>query len=138
MSKQTAFVAGATGYTGREVVRVLCERGASVVAHVRPDSGGLAEWRERFASLGAETDTTPWDEAAMTASLRARAPTLVYALLGTTRSRMKQERDDAHAADYEAIDYGLTALLVRAASAAAAPGARPKFVYLSSASSGPN
>jgi len=135
MSEDTAFVAGATGYTGREVVRALRERGVAVIAHVRPDSGRLAEWRERFASMGAATDTTPWDEAAITATLRQRAPTLVYALLGTTRARMKEERDAASAADYEAIDYGLTALLMRASLAA---GHRPRFVYLSSASTGAN
>src|SRR5215208_1501420 len=65
----TAFVAGATGYTGREVVRQLVERGVRAVAHVRPDSPRLAEWRERFAELGAEVDATPWEEPAMRASL---------------------------------------------------------------------
>ena len=40
-----AFVAGATGFTGREVVRLLVERGVPAVAHVRPDSPRLEEWK---------------------------------------------------------------------------------------------
>ncbi len=43
---------GATGYTGRAVVSELRERGFEVVAHVRPDSTQLDEWRSRFAQLG--------------------------------------------------------------------------------------
>ena len=50
---QIAFVAGATGYTGREVVRVLLERGVRTVAHVRPDSPHVDEWRSRFEAQGA-------------------------------------------------------------------------------------
>jgi uncharacterized protein YbjT (DUF2867 family) len=126
-----AFVAGATGLTGRSVVEHLRERGVETVAHVRPDSSRLEAWRERFEALGAEVDTTPWDEAAMTETLRERAPTHVFALLGTTRARAKQaskQGRDAAAESYEAVDYGLTALLRRAAEAA---GHRPRFVYLS-------
>lgn len=126
-----AFVAGATGLTGRAVVRHLRERGVETIAHVRPDSGRLAEHRERFEALGAEVDTTAWDEAAMTETLRRRVPTMVFALLGTTRARAKQvARAGGDAADqsYEAVDYGLTALLRRAAEASRQ---RPRFVYLS-------
>ena len=51
-AKRVAFVAGATGYTGVQVVRQLAalERTPPlrVVAHVRPDSTRLAEWRTRF------------------------------------------------------------------------------------------
>jgi uncharacterized protein YbjT (DUF2867 family) len=126
-----AFVAGATGLTGRSVVERLRARGVETVAHVRPDSSKLAEWRERFGALGAAVDTTPWDEASMTEALRARAPTHVFALLGTTRARARRAakagRDPA-AESYEAVDYGLTALLRRAAEAS---GHGPRFVYLS-------
>lgn len=126
-----AFVAGATGLTGRAVARELRERGVDTIAHVRPDSRALAEWRERFGALGVEVDTTPWDEAALTATLRERAPTIVFALLGTTKKRGKQAAasgGDAAAESYEAVDYGLTAMLRRACEAS---GARPRFVYLS-------
>jgi uncharacterized protein YbjT (DUF2867 family) len=130
----TAFVAGATGYTGREVVRELCERdGVAAVAHVRPDSGALGDWRERFKGLGADVDTTAWDEGAMTAALRETRPTHVFALLGTLSARMAEARKDGldpETLSYEAVDYGLTALLMRSCVAA---DISPRFVYLSSA-----
>src|SRR5690606_7405355 len=128
---ETAFVAGATGLTGRYVVRELTERGIAVVAHVRPDSRELDSWRERFEGMGASVDTTPWEEAALTETLRARAQKAVFALLGTTRKRGKQaarEGRDPAAETYDAVDYGLTAMLRRAAEAS---GHRPRFVYLS-------
>ena len=125
---ESAFVGGATGYTGRAVVAELRRRGLATVAHVRPDSPGLAGWRERFAALGAEVDATAWDEEALTSTLRERAPSHVFALLGTTARRARAEGMAATEA-YERIDYGLTALLIRAA---AASGSRPRFVYLSS------
>ena len=124
MSK--AFVAGATGLTGREVVRVLRERGVDVHAHVRPDSRELDAWRRRFGALGAEVDTTPWTDDAMRARLTALAPTHVFALLGTTK---KRGRASGHADTYESVDYGLSAILLRASIAC---GSRPRFVYLSS------
>ncbi|MCA9527263.1 MAG: NAD(P)H-binding protein [Myxococcales bacterium] len=120
----TAFVAGATGLTGRAVVAALRQRGVETRAHVRPDSSRLADWQARFGALGAEVDATPWTLAAMTATFRAHPPTLVFGLLGTTRKRMQAEE-----ASYETVDYGLTVLL---ADAAVAAGARPRFVYLSS------
>lgn len=125
-----AFVAGATGYVGREVVRALRARGVPTVAHVRPDSAALARWRAHFGGLGAEVDTTPWTEDAMAATLRSLSPSLVFALLGTTRARARSAAASGRAEDYQAVDYGLTHLLLLAATRS---GARPRFVYLSSA-----
>jgi nucleoside-diphosphate-sugar epimerase len=125
-----AFVAGATGFTGREVVRTLRAPGVHTVAHVRPDSPSLREWQERFRALGAEVDATPWEGAEMTATLRRLRPSVVFALLGTTRRRARAAARRGRAEDYEAVDYGLTHLLLEAASAC---GTRPRFVYLSSA-----
>jgi nucleoside-diphosphate-sugar epimerase len=119
-----AFVAGATGYTGREVVRALRARGIETVAHVRPDSSRLE------AAVGARVDTTPWERAAMTATLSAVRPDLVFALLGTTRARARQARSAGGGNQgYEVVDYGLTMLLLEAAERS---GSRPRFVYLSS------
>ncbi|HEX9106295.1 MAG TPA: NAD(P)H-binding protein [Longimicrobiales bacterium] len=129
-----AFVAGATGYTGREVVRALVRAGADTVAHVRPDSPWLAEWRARFQDEGARPDATPWEEAALGERLRALQPTHVFALLGTTRARAAAaRRAGAPPADYENVDFGLTVMLLHAAAAcpADAAGRRPRFVYLS-------
>jgi uncharacterized protein YbjT (DUF2867 family) len=121
-----AFVAGATGYVGREVVRALRERGVDTVAHVRPDSSRLDDWRQRFEALGAAVDTTAWEPDAMAATMARLEPSVVFALLGTTRKRARRSGDPNEG--YETVDYGLTRLLV---DAAAGTGAR--FVYLSSA-----
>lgn len=129
---EKAFVAGATGLTGRSVVRELVERGVPTLAHVRPDSRSLASWRERFEAAGATVDTTPWEEAALTATLREQAVTIVFGLLGTTRARARaaaREGRDPAGESYQAVDYGLSAMLRRAAEAS---GRRPRFVYLSS------
>lgn len=128
---KSAFVAGATGYTGREVSRQLAATGVRAWAHVRPDSRQLDEWKTRFGAMGAQVDTTPWDEAAMTDTLKRLQPDVVFALLGTTRHRMSKDP----VSTYEAVDYGLTALLMRACVKA---GHKPRFVYLSSAGLRPN
>lgn len=54
------FVGGATGYTGREVVKQLCARGIPTVAHVRPDSSRVGEFSAIFEGMGAQVDVTPW------------------------------------------------------------------------------
>jgi uncharacterized protein YbjT (DUF2867 family) len=126
-----ALVLGATGYTGQEVVRELRRRQVATVAHVRPDSARLAAWRDRFTALGATVDTTPWEEAALAAMIAQEKPTVVFALLGTTRKRKKMLAaggGDPQTATYEAVDYGLTALAIRAA---AQVDPAPRFVYLS-------
>lgn len=73
-------------------------------------------------------DTTPWVESEMTRTLTSLQPTHVFALLGTTRARAKRSAAHGAAETYETVDYGLTAMLVRAAVAS---GSRPRFVYLS-------
>ncbi len=124
------FVAGATGYTGHALVRRAQARGVDVVAHVRPDSAALREWRTRFESLGATVDSTSWDDDAMHATLDRIRPTHIFALLGTTRARARRSANaDERARPYETVDYGLTALLIRAAVASEVA---PRFVYLSS------
>ena len=123
-SHSLAFVAGATGYTGRSVVMALRDAHVSTLAHVRPDSASLGRWRQSFSALGATVDTTPWDLAALTQTFATRRPTVVFGLLGTTR-----HRGAADGGTYESVDYGLTAMLLDAALAA---GIRPRFVYLSS------
>lgn len=133
MTAGAAFVAGATGYVGRALVRVLVERGWRVVAHVRPDSPERDTWRVRFDAMGATADTTPWDADAMAAMLMSVRPTAVFALLGTTRQRVRASAARGLADGYEHVDYGLTALLLRATQRAARETeTSPRFVYLSS------
>ena len=50
----TAFVLGATGFVGREVVRQLAVRATPVVAHVRPKSAG--EWKPKLEALGVPSE----------------------------------------------------------------------------------
>lgn len=123
----SAFVLGATGFVGREVVRQLCVRGTKTYAHVRPDSAKLAGWRTRFAELGAETDATAWDAAALAVRWRDLAPAQIYVLIGTTRNKAKS--DHVQGDIYETVDLGLTKLAVEAARASET---KPRIVYLSS------
>ena len=125
----TAFVGGATGFTGREVVRLLAENGHRVVAHVRPDSPSLSEWWERFGAMGAEIDTTPWEKDALAMTMSRINPDVVFGLLGTTRDRNKLETEKAGVVvDYQTVDYGLTVMLLHAAEKAVS---KPRFVLLS-------
>jgi uncharacterized protein YbjT (DUF2867 family) len=123
----SAFVLGATGLVGREVVRQLCVRGTKATAHVRPDSKQLDTWRERFAAMGASIDTSAWRIADLSARLRDLEPAQIYILIGTTRSKAKL--DAVHGDIYESIDLGLTQLAVDAAKQA---GIASRLVYLSS------
>jgi uncharacterized protein YbjT (DUF2867 family) len=123
----TAFVLGATGFVGREVVRQLCVRGTAVIAHVRPDSSSVDKWRATFGELGATVDTTAWDAVALAARFRETKPAQVYVLIGTTRSAAKRDRIEGDI--YEKIDLGLTQIAVEAARASEV---RPRIVYLSS------
>jgi uncharacterized protein YbjT (DUF2867 family) len=118
-----AFVAGATGLTGRFVVEALREEGVEVAAHVRPDSPRLEAWTRRFEALGAEVDRTTWTPEGMQARFEEKPPDLVFALLGTTKKRQKSQGDG----DYMAVDFGLTALLVDALE----KHPQTRFVYLS-------
>ena len=123
-----AFVAGATGYTGREVVHQLCERQGEVTAHVRPGSPSSARWAETFRAWGAEVAEVPWELAALSAVLAERRPDLVFSCIGVTRASAR--RDQLGDVDiYEQVDVRLNTLLVEAVRAA---GLSPRFVYLSS------
>ncbi len=131
MTAQTpiAFVAGATGYTGQEVVRALRRRDIRTVAHVRPDSSRRGRFEAEWTALGAEPDSTPWEPEAMGARLAELKPTLVFGLLGTTKSRVSAEkRAGGEGLDYEAVDYGMTMMVLAGCERVEPP---PRFVYLS-------
>jgi uncharacterized protein YbjT (DUF2867 family) len=120
----TAFVLGATGFVGREVVRQLAVRATPVVAHVRPKSA--AEWTPKLEALGAKVDASEWDAAQLSAAIDSAAANQLYILIGTTKSRAKAESVDGDI--YEKIDYGLTRIAV---DAAIASKVKPRLVYLS-------
>ncbi|MEO7094878.1 MAG: NAD(P)H-binding protein [Polyangiales bacterium] len=126
----TAFVLGATGFVGREVVRQLCVRGAKAIAHVRPDSSKLAEWQTTFGEMGATVDATAWDVAKLAARFRelfATGAGQVYICIGTTRGKAKADAIEGNI--YEKVDLGLTQIAVDAVKASET---RPRIVYLSS------
>jgi uncharacterized protein YbjT (DUF2867 family) len=123
----TAFIAGATGYTGHELVKELRAASRVTHAHVRHDSSRLDEWKKRFAALGASVDTTPWELDAMSETLARIQPVTVFALLGTTKAR---QRATGGSDDYEKVDYGLTHLLLEACKRSAK---HARFIYLSAA-----
>lgn len=139
-SERASFVAGATGFVGRQLVAQLAARGRRTVAHVRPDSAQLPQWQKRFAELGAETDVTPWQREAMAGRFGELRPEAIYICIGTTQKRAKADAVGGN--PYERVDYGLTKLIVEAAQdAAKAAGGdgggggaayRPRIVYLSS------
>ena len=97
---------------------------------MRSDSARLTEWERTFSAAGASVDASPWAADAMRDRMRDLRPDAVFALLGTTRARARRSSASSERPEtYEAIDYGLTALLLRAVLDA---GIRPRFVYLSS------
>jgi uncharacterized protein YbjT (DUF2867 family) len=133
-SAPSAFVTGATGYTGRALVHELCARRVRTTAHVRPDSRRLQHWQQRLEAAGATVDSTAWTEAALARTLRPLQPDFVFAMLGTTRKRARAARSSGGDDSYESVDYGLTSMLL-SATLQAAPDAH--FVYLSAIGVGP-
>jgi len=129
-----AFVAGATGYTGREVVRLLVESGVETVAHIRPDSSSRQIWETKFAEMGATVSLAAWTSEEFRTEFSQRPPDLVFGLIGTTRARAK-EAQDKNRETYDAVDFGLTALLIDSCLTCER---KPSFVYLSSLGVGPN
>ncbi len=138
-AREIVFVAGATGLTGRHVVEAAVRRGLHPIAHVRPDSPRVDDWRARFAAStggAAEVDTTPWERDAIRQRFAELAPRYVFACLGTTRARAREAsqrgKDPSHES-YDAVDVALTETTIDAALAA---GSVRRFVYLSSIGAG--
>lgn len=129
--EQLAFVAGATGPTGRAVVEELLERGIPTIAHIRQDHTDLDEWREWFTSRGATIDLTAYEQIDISSTLAKLKPSLVFCLLGSNPSRMGRKsggRYNPFIDGYEAVDNGLATMLMRASSSS---GSNPRFILAS-------
>lgn len=123
------LVVGATGYVGRNVVRVAVRAGHEVVAHVRPDSASGDRAAAALVAAGARVVRTAWHADAWAALLGHELPDRIFLLLGTTAARTKASAAAGGPdASQSAIDYGLTHL-VHVAAGTAAPAAG--LLYLS-------
>ncbi|WP_164012082.1 SDR family oxidoreductase [Pyxidicoccus trucidator] len=114
------FVAGATGATGRTVMRQALARGVPVIAHVRPKSANselAREWPLKAVVELSDTKTLVESMAGYTTVLQ---------LIGTMRKRF--DAGDT----YVTSDIGTTAQLVEAAKRASVD----HFVLLSSTGAG--
>ncbi|MBU8896650.1 3-beta hydroxysteroid dehydrogenase [Corallococcus sp. H22C18031201] len=100
------FIAGATGATGRTVMRQALARDVPVVAHVRPQSADTERVRDWPRKAVLELSDTPALVEAM------RGCTTVLQLIGTMRKRF------AAGDTYESSDIGTTRQLVAAAKQA--------------------
>ncbi|MDC3307237.1 NAD(P)H-binding protein [bacterium] len=127
-----AFVFGATGYVGQAVVEVAARTAdvARVIAHARPDSP-RADELTALASDRIMVDRTPLEVGSLSATLTASNPSHVFLCHGTTAHRARQEGIPA---PYEAVDLGLTQLILEAVDAMATP---PRIVYLSAIGASP-
>lgn len=125
------IVFGATGYTGRAVVERLSSLSPDRTwAHVRPDSTRLDEWSERVASWDSvELSTARWTRDAIREELRRIQPTHIFLLLGTTKARARRGTSSEIAETYEAVDYGLSHLVIEANASLRQPA---RVLYLSS------
>lgn len=122
-----AFVAGATGYTGRAVVAELAKRGIPTTAHVRPGSPGKSALEGSFSETEVSILECEWTAHEMEQALEQIKPDLVFALLGTTSRRAKREGITGDI--YQQVEGRLTSMLLDA-TAKCSPNAR--FVFLSS------
>lgn len=122
----------------RLLLRRRKELGSStdrVIAHIRPDSPTLDQWKRTFCGEGAEVDTTAWEREAMQRTIERLRPTIVFSLLGTTKKRARHAREQGTRAGYQEVDYGLSVLAI---DACAQSNARPRYVYLSSVGASPS
>jgi uncharacterized protein YbjT (DUF2867 family) len=127
---QRAWVVGATGYVGREVVAQLRKRGIATTAHVRSDSPRLEHWRAHFGALGTPVDASPWQPGEFARRLHEDRATLLFLCLGTTLRRKLAGSRSSVADSYLNVDLGLSSLVI---DAAVQSGSAPRTILVSAA-----
>ncbi|MGB0645570.1 MAG: hypothetical protein ACPGQS_00270 [Bradymonadia bacterium] len=105
--KQNAWVFGASGLTGREVVNALRIAGVATHAHLRPNSSSASHVIPIFEKIGADVQTFEWHADAIHQAFEENAPTVVFLTLGTTRSKAKVDGQG-----HRAVDYRLTKMVL--------------------------
>jgi hypothetical protein len=106
-AKQSAWVFGATGLTGRGVVRALCLANINCHAHLRPNSSSRDSMETLFSELGAFVEPFDWTETQLKAAFEKAHPTVVFLTLGTTNARAKLDGQG-----HRAVDYRLTKMVL--------------------------
>ncbi len=123
------LILGATGYVGRNLVRLASAAGHDVLAHVRPDSAAADRNAAGFVAAGARVLRTPWQADAWYRALEAEPPDRIFLLLGTTAARAKAAAAAGGPdASQSAVDLGLTMMALSAARTASPEAG---LVYLS-------
>ena len=134
MSKQLetanvrVWVSGATGYTGKALVRLLSEMGVHVVGHIRPNSPSLDASCALFESQGVIARVVPWEKEALVEAMKSDSITHVFSLLGTTAKKGRQAKSRGEVVNYQTIDLGLTRMLLESSMELTSC---QRFIYLS-------
>ncbi len=123
-TRSNALVFGATGYTGRALLRELTRRGGSVTAHVRPESRRMPSLSEQPGVTVAVCD---WQPQRLQELVQRAQPERVFSVIGTTKAHGRRERISGDI--YDKVDRELTERALRAVQQAAPQAV---FVYLSS------
>ena len=122
-AKQSAWVFGATGLTGRAVVRALRLAKINCHAHLRPDSSSRDTLGALCSEIGAVLAPFEWTEAQVKAAFERAKPTVVFLTLGTTNARAKLDGQG-----HRAVDYQLTKMVIDVVKA---EYPKAQIVYLS-------
>ena len=119
-SSPLVFIAGASGFCGRAMVRFLAQNSEYIpLPHLRPGSSRTQSVLEEWESLGVDPLICSWDD--LEDHLLKRSPQVMMSFIGTTKRNMKKQ-----GGSYRGIDYGLNHTLIEIASRCAQV---PYFIY---------
>ena len=117
------WVAGATGFCGRAMVRHLASQPSyQPLAHIRPSSTRYHDMTDEWDRLGVRYLSGSWDDVPML--IAEYQPQVIISFIGTTKRQMRES-----SLSYHEIDYALNATMIEAAVRLPTPA---HFIYLSS------
>ncbi len=126
----TFLIVGATGYTGKAVVKELRRRNIPTIAHIRPDSPNKETSVSLYTQLGAVVEHTPWEKEEWVKMLKKHKPTHIFSLLGTTKAKARAASKRGEDATYESVDRDLSRLLLESMQEAQKTTSEPAFRYV--------